>query len=197
MLGIFAGLMISMGGYLYLTLGGTIGSIFFAIGLMSIVHFKLHLFTGKAGLLATKEISALTLVVIWLTNFIGCALGGIVTQLTPKGQVLAELASAIVEAKTANTFLENMILGIGCGILMYIAVRGYQDTKNLVFVFAPVAAFIIAGFNHCVADMFYLSIGANKVKDFLILIPTTIGNIIGTNLIPITLRADDWVRQRV
>ena len=74
---------------------------------------------------------------------------------------------------------------------MYIAVTGYKGSNNIAFVFVPVATFILAGFNHCVADMYYLCIGAMKFTDYLILIPTTIGNIIGCNLIPWCLQYEE------
>lgn len=76
-----------------------------------------------------------------------------------------------------------MFLGIGCGFLMTVAVKGFQKTGNYLFVVLPVAVFILSGFNHCVADMFYIWLGADTWRDFLSLIPTTIGNIIGCNLI--------------
>lgn len=185
MLSIIAGLMIAMGGYIYLTLGGIAGALFFAVGLMTILHFDFELFTGKAGLLATKEIRKDDLFCIWMGNFTGCIIGTILTYGTPKAFELAAAATKIVEAKAANHPLQNLILGIGCGILMYIAVKGYKDTKNMVFVFVPVAAFILGGFNHCVADMYYLSLGVVDPYHLFTLIPTTIGNIIGTNLIPL------------
>lgn len=68
---------------------------------------------------------------------------------------------------------------------MYIAVTGFKLTQNYLFIVAPVAFFILCGFNHCVADMFYTSLGAIQWKDFIHLIPTTAGNIIGCNLIPL------------
>ena len=66
---------------------------------------------------------------------------------------------------------------------MYIAVTGFAQTSNFLFVCAPVGFFILCGFNHCVADMFYSCLGGYEWTHFLHLIPTTIGNIIGTNLI--------------
>ena len=86
---IIAGFMISLGGYLYLTLGGLVGALFFSIGLLTILHFNFQLFTGKAGLLSTKQISCLRLVAIWIGNLIGASAGAVLASLTPKGQALA------------------------------------------------------------------------------------------------------------
>ena len=71
-----------------------------------------------------------------------------------------------------------------CGLLMYIAVTGFQKTNNFIIVIMPVMFFILCGFNHCIADMFYTFLGSNSWKGFLHLIPTTVGNVIGANIIP-------------
>ena len=46
---------------------------------------------------------------------------------------------------------------------MYIAVNGYQKTKEILYAIVPVAAFILIGANHCVADMFYWFAGVEYV----------------------------------
>ena len=65
---------------------------------------------------------------------------------------------------------------------MYIAVNVYKFTPLATIM--SVGAFILSGTNHCVADMFYTFLGANSWEGFLHLIPTTIGNVIGANIIP-------------
>ena len=62
------------------------------------------------------------------------------------------------------------------------AVEGYKRTGNWLFAIIPVAVFILIGFNHCVADMFYVAM-SNVAGGAMTLLPTTIGNIIGCNLI--------------
>jgi formate/nitrite transporter FocA (FNT family) len=42
---------------------------------------------------------------------------------------------------------------------MYVAVTGFAKTSKYLFLIMPVAFFILAGFNHCVADMFYSALG--------------------------------------
>ena len=188
MYSVLAGFMIAMGGYINLTLGGIPGALFFAIGLLTILHFKFNLFTGKAGALALGKITWEEIICIWCGNFLGTAIGATMTLGTPKGMDLTYAAVAIIEQKVSNHPVENLVLGIGCGVLMFIAVKGYQDSHNITFVFVPVATFILADFNHCVADMYYLCLGAMKITDFGILIPTTIGNILGCNMINWCLR---------
>ena len=183
MLSILAGFLIAMGGIINLTLGGIPGALFFSLGLLTIVTFKYELFTGKAGLLTTGEIKPWKLCKIWLGNFIGAAACALMISATPSAETLATKAAAIVALRSGQPAIVNLLLGIYCGMLMYIAVTGFKYSQSYLFIIMPVAFFILCGFNHCVADMFYTSLGATEWKHYLHLIPTTIGNIIGTNII--------------
>ena len=176
-----AGIMIALGGVVNLTVGGPLGAVLFSIGLITILVFGFDLFTGKAGLLATGEITPVKLAHIWGYNFMGAAIMALIIAIAKPE--LGEAAKAIVEIRNANGELINMFLGILCGILMYVAVMGYKKTGNFLLAVFPVAVFILCGYNHCVADMFYISLGATKVTDLMSLIPTTIGNVIGANLL--------------
>ena len=179
---VLAGIFISIGAIVYLKVGGVVGATLFSVGLMSVLAFQAKLFTGKAGLLVHREINPLELGKIWLGNWFGCFLVAFLVALTPLGAVLGEAAAAIAAVRIANGFWVNVIMGIGCGILMTCAVEGYKRTDNWLFAIIPVAVFILIGFNHCVADMFYLMISTHTVGGAYTLLPTTIGNIIGCNL---------------
>ena len=186
---ILAGLMISLGGTIYLACSNQIvGAILFSIGLLTILQFQWRLFTGKAGLLATKDISFSRLLQILLGNGIGCLTMGLVFRFTEWGQNrIAQRAAEIVFTRTdTNNVFDNFILGILCGILMYIAVQAYT-TKPFVTVMC-VSAFILAGFNHCVADMFYYALGTplNSILQACIaFVATVCGNLLGCNIIPL------------
>lgn len=185
MLSILAGMMIAMGGIVYLSIGGIAGSLFFSMGLLTILCLRLELFTGKAGLLATNELSFGKLLDIWAGNFIGTAIIALLLVLTPKGLELTDKASAIVATRIANGPIVNMAYGIFCGLLMFMAVKTWSLTNGKpIYAMMPVAIFILCGFNHCIADMFYLHISNSTMKNYYILIPTTIGNLIGCNIIP-------------
>lgn len=185
MLSIVAGMMIAMGGTVYLTLGGLEGALLFSMGLLTILCLKLELFTGKAGLLATREITLGKLLEIWIGNFLGSWIFAFLLIMTPKGVDLAMRASEIVAIRLANGFFVNFIYGIFCGMLMFIAVKTWPFTNgNPLYAMMPVGIFILCGFNHCIADMFYLHIGCMDLFDYQILIPTTLGNLLGCNIIP-------------
>ncbi len=186
MLSIIAGFLIGMGGIIYLTLGGIAGALFFSLGLITIVTFKFHLFTGKAGLLTTGEITPVALFAIWCGNFVGTIFGAVAATMLPQSEMIIEKATAIVATRVANPSLVNFALGAMCGLLMYVAVTGFAKTNSYLFLIMPVAFFILAGFNHCVADMFYTILGAQNVKEITHLIPTTLGNLVGCCIIPLS-----------
>ena len=115
---------------------------------------------------------------IWFGNFIGSAAVGMIPLWSRPA--LCQAARNIVEIRMTNDIWLNFVLGILCGILMYAAVT---HSEQIIFVILCVAAFILAGANHCVADMFYCW-SSGVPAAFLTLIPTTIGNFVGCNFIP-------------
>ena len=162
MLSIVAGMMIAIGGTIYLTLSGLEGALLFSMGLLTILCLKLELFTGKAGLLATREITLGKLLEIWIGNFLGSWIFAFLLIMTPKGVDLAMRASEIVAIRIANGFFVNFIYGIMCGMLMFMAVKTWQFTNgNPFYAMMPVGIFILCGFNHCIADMAYFCIYIN------------------------------------
>ena len=188
LLSILAGMMIAIGGTVFLSVGDVAGALFFSMGLLSILIFKLELFTGKAGLLATREIKFGKLFEIWFGNFFGTGVIAAGLIFTPRGLWLANKAMEIVAIRIENGIFANFIYGIMCGMLMFIAVKTFAMTNGQpLYAMLPVAIFILCGFNHCVADMFYLHMGCLHISDYLVLIPTTIGNIVGCNIIPASL----------
>lgn len=78
--GIFAGLLIGIGGLTYLNVGGVAGAVLFAFGLLCVVMCKAQLFTGKAGFLPLKE--QWLLLPMLLLNAAGCFLSAIFTIIT-------------------------------------------------------------------------------------------------------------------
>ena len=73
---------------------------------------------------------------------------------------------------------------------MFIAADGYKTVENQVgkvfIVFLPVMVFILSGFEHCIADMFYFSLAGDFSTTMLkALVAITIGNSIGGGLIPL------------
>lgn len=188
LLAIGAGLAISIGGTVYLSVDNKIiGSLLFAVGLYAIVLNGLFLYTGKVGYLVDQsdKIEYLGLLAItWLGNLAGTWIGA-VAVLNTRIQGIRENAVGICETKLADGPLSVFLLAIFCGILMYIAVDGFREKENPLILFICVSVFILSGFEHCIANMFYFSIaGAWSLKTIVYLIIMTLGNSLGGMLIP-------------
>lgn len=184
-LSILAGMMIGLSGALFLSVNKILGAFLFSIGLLTILHFRLALFTGKAGLLATKQINPIDLIVIWCGNAIGIVIMSFICMFAGLGSTICGPAAAILAVRMSNSWFTNIALGILCGIFMYIAVTAYES-KPYVTVMC-VAGFILLGTNHCIADMFYFVMGGGSWAGLLALGCTTLGNVIGTNIIPLLM----------
>lgn len=188
LLAIGAGLAISIGGTVYLSVDNKIiGSLLFAVGLYAIVLNGLFLYTGKVGYLVDQsdKIEYLGLLAItWLGNLAGTWIGA-VAVLNTRIQGIRENAVGICETKLADGPLSIFLLAIFCGILMYIAVDGFKEKENPLILFICVSVFILSGFEHCIANMFYFSIaGAWSLKTIVYLIIMTVGNSLGGMVIP-------------
>ncbi len=191
LLAILAGIAIAIGGAVYLTLENKIvGSLMFTVGLYTIVVNGLFLFTGKVGYLVNEKPKYLcTLLVTWLGNLAGTFLAAQLMLVTRIGDKLKEASQLACEVKVSQTLWSAFILAIFCGMLMFIAVDGYKETKNPIILLLCVSVFILCGFEHCIANMFYFSVaGAWTAKAFGYLVVMTLGNGVGGILIPLVKR---------
>ena len=190
---ILAGIMIGIGGTIYLSLDNKIvGAFLFAIGLFIIVTKELNLYTGKIGYIFNNGLDFAKEVGITLVgNFIGTFLVGFLLRYARISSVIAEEAQRICTIKLNDNIFSILILSIFCGILMYLAVNGYKEGKDnfskYAGVFLGVAVFILCGFEHCIANMYYFSI-ANMwhFHSFGYLGIMVLGNSIGGVLFPLT-----------
>lgn len=192
---ILAGMLIGMGGTVYLSQSNpVVGSFLFAIGLFTIVVFQLHLFTGKIGYTPfQKPVYLIELAITWLGNLVGT---GITAGMVRNSRIyggMAEKVAGIVDAKLADNFLSIFFLAVFCGMLMFIAVDCFRNvqgsTLRFIGVFVPVMVFILSGFEHVIANMYYFSLaGVWSGHCFASVIVMTLGNAVGGMLIPIYLK---------
>ena len=166
---VFAGMAIALGGWAYLSVPNPIiGAIIFACGLLTVRLYGLHLFTGKVQYMITKENPWYYYPLILLCNFFGVMIVGCWSV-----KLVHESAQVIALAKQNQSLFDAFTKGIGCGMLMSLAT--YKETPLWVTVMA-VATFILAGFNHCIADFYYMLTGGIFSWNLL---ATIAGNIIG------------------
>lgn len=186
-LAVLAGAAISIGGILYLSVDNKIAAaLLFTVGLYTICMQGLNLYTGKVGYLVNKPASYLVdLLVIWIGNLLGTGIAAFGVKAT-RIRHISDTAKALCQAKLDDGLLSLFLLGIFCGFLMYTAVDGYQSMHNPIILFMGVGAFILCGFEHCVADMFYFWIaGVWSVKAVLGILVISLGNSVGGVLIPL------------
>lgn len=187
--GIYAGILISIGGIAYLAIDNKIvGSFIFSFGLLTVCMYSFNLYTGKVGYILVNKLSYLKeLFISLLGNFIGTLLVGNIMRLT-RFKNYIDTAKNIVNIKLNDNILSIFILAIFCGMIMYIAVNNYKKEKNVIgkymTIFMGVMAFILCGFEHCVANMFYFSIaGVYSLKVFYYLLIMILGNSLGSIII--------------
>ena len=188
LLAVASGICIGIGGTVFLSCDNkVVGSVLFAVGLYIICVQGLNLFTGKIGYLVGSEVKTYLpfLGIVWLGNLVGTFLSGVLVSLTRIAGI-ADKAASLCETKNSDSMLSLFILAIGCGILMYAAVDSYKKCQNPIILIFCVAVFILCGFEHCIADMFYYSVAGMWSLDALVrIIVITLGNSVGGMLFPI------------
>ncbi|MBR2162699.1 MAG: formate/nitrite transporter family protein [Bacteroidales bacterium] len=198
---IFAGIAIGTAGFGFLAsgiqsevYGSLVGAVLFSFGLLTVVGYKLKLYTGTAGFIRRNEVGELFMIL--LGNIIGCLCVALLTRMSPMD--IQAAAQRILELRLKTGFLRCGLLAIGCGFIMTTAVQFARQEKFLPLLFG-VPLFIVCGFPHCVADVFYFLcvpvsfLGAN-LSDVLILYPCIVlGNLIGCNLYRIVLSKDQII----
>ena len=183
---IMAGACIGFGGIIYLmSPTKVIGSMCFAIGLLTIYSYGLYLYTGKVCYVFRNDVKyALQVPVIWLGNLIGTGIVALIILNTRNGEAIATAAKALCEVKMNDTYTSLFLLGAFCNIMIYISVEGYNkvpyELGKYISLFLGVMVFILSGFEHSIADMFYFWAAGNwSVESVIRLLIITLGNAVG------------------
>jgi formate/nitrite transporter len=222
-LGIFAGAYIAFGAELCtmvstgtaatlgLGLSKFFGGAVFSVGLMLVVISGAELFTGNN--LMTIGLSrgqfgiggvAYNWVVVWIANLIGSLLLVYIMYESnlwqTGGDAVGKTALGIANGKANLTFAEAFYRGIGCNWLVCLAVWmafAAQDIIGKLFaIFFPIMAFVASGFEHCVANMYFIPMGivlkgSDKMAEYAAAMPgienLTWGGFFINNMIPVTL----------
>lgn len=195
LLGILAGFAIGLGGLGYLcclVMGQKIlGSFVFSFGLLTVCGAGLFLYTGKIGYAFAKEgPKPLDLLVGYIGNLLGAASLGAALLAIPslKGTAIAQNAYYIAQGRdvlssTGETWYGALLLSILCGILVFIAVDMFKRKPGaigMLCLIGAVAVFVMAGFEHCIANMFYYTFGNNWTWGVVLnIVITTVGNTLG------------------
>lgn len=187
-----AGLMIGIGGIVFLSLDSKVlGAVLFTVGLFTICVFGLSLFTGKVCYLPGRDLwYRLSIPVIWLGNLAGTWVAARLILATRYGEPLAARARELCEIKLADSGWSIFLLAVFCNILIYMAVENFNrhphEICKYLALFLGVIIFILCGFEHCVANMFYFSLaGAWSGQAAIQMLIMTLGNSVGGMLLPV------------
>jgi formate/nitrite transporter len=224
-LGILAGAFIAIGGFSAAMASHSIenvgvaklvAGIVFPVGLMLVLICGAELFTGNCLLTVAYAQRKITLkkmlrnwTIVYFANFVGAFIIVVLIYysglLSTNGGKLGGYAIKVAAYKSGLTFTQTFTSGILCNLVVSLAVWGSYAAKDVaskvLISFFPIMAFVIAGFEHCVANMYYLLLGvfaksnpayvelshqtAEKVANINFihvvqnLIPATLGNIVG------------------
>ncbi len=190
--GILAGISIAIGGTVFLSLENKVlGALFFTVGLFAVCTFGFNLYTGKVCYIFDQDrIYALGLPLIWLGNLAGALLTALAERATRVGPALAEKAQAICTVKLNDGLLSIFFLSVFCNMLIWLAVEGFKNNPHpagkYLSLFFGVAVFILCGFEHCVANMYYFSVaGMWSWKTLAWVLVMTLGNSAGGVIFPL------------
>lgn len=221
LLGVLAGFIIGLGGAVANTAAHNIANVgisrlvmglLFPFGLGIVVLAGLELFTGACLLpisVLSREASLKGMLKSWFFVYAGNFLGGLLLalgcaffgQLSYSGNGLAAFTIRLAAAKCSLPFAGALVSGIFCNILVclgvLLALSSTDVPGRIMGAYLPVAFFVICGFEHSVANMYYIPAGllamripvyAVKAADLGINTGVlTWGRFFGSNLLPVTL----------
>lgn len=193
-----------------------LGGACFPVGLMMIVLTGCELFTGDnlmiMGLLDRRyKLTAMlkVLIVVYISNLIGSAIAALFVYLSGQfsytDQLLGAYTIKVAYGKISLSFGKAMFSGILCNIFVCLAVfmatASGQVAGKILGIFFPIMAFVVSGYEHCVANMYYIPAGilaagnsafaakAQEVYGYTAaeLGRLNVGNYFVKNLLPVTL----------
>ena len=202
-----------------------VSGLLFPVGLCMVVILGTELFTGNSLMVTAAIQKKITWgglfrnwAIVFFANFAGAlavaALMAFFGQLDIGAKELAVYTAKVAANKSSLPWGNAFVLGLFCNLLVCVAIymgNSAQDTAGkIIGLFLPIAAFVMAGFEHCVANMYYVPAGifANMNPDYagLIadagvntavldfttfltanLIPVTLGNVVGGVLVGLCL----------
>ena len=221
-LGIFAGIFIALAGAGSAIASAMVenpsvarflNSLVFPAGLVMVLLAGSELFTGNSLMIIAvlkKKITIAQMLKNWSIVYVGNLLGSLfVVLLFVYGHIpdlfsqqLAQVMVQTAQAKVQLSFVDALLRGILCNVLVCIAVwvamAATSAHGKIVALYLPIVVFVLCGFEHCVANMFCIPAGYMAAMEYGIsssidaygffitnLVPVTIGNILGGCLIGI------------
>jgi formate/nitrite transporter FocA (FNT family) len=196
--GLCAGILISLGGGVFLSCEDrTVGALFFCVALVSICMLGYTLYTGKICYVADpgNRPGASELVFGLLGNICACVACGLLLRLAVPDIGLQ--AGALTAKKLeVQAWWQTLLRAFFCGMLVYLSVEIYRRHKTPLGVILCIPTFILSGYEHSIADIFYFSASSDVWTDapgysLLFLLLVLVGNSLGGMLLPLLIRASE------
>lgn len=184
MLAMFAGAFIAFGGLFFTvflsdpTLGWGaqrfVGGLAFCLGLVLVLICGAELFTGNSLMVCALKSKKITLaqmlkawVVVWIGNFAGALSVVFLVYMAAiyklNGEAVANTMVSVAAGKVSIDAVTIFFRGILCNIFVCLAVwigtAGRTVVDKVAGILLPIAAFVACGFEHCVANMYFLPMG--------------------------------------
>lgn len=175
-----AAMMISIASYCNLISGNKyVGAALFAFGLIVVCRYSMCLFTGMAGYI--NKTNYLDFIVVTVVNCVFAFGFGALGSFNP---AVKEKAIEVCASKLSNNLFYLYVSAIFCGILIYLGVDFYKKTNSYLGMIFAIPVFVLCGFDHTVADLFYYGAAMNyNAADLLVVIVLILGNLTGSNII--------------
>ena len=189
--GILAGCLIGLGGCSLLAVNiPIINALFFAVCLLTIVQLRLKLYTGAIGYLGDGS-DWKSLITMYCGNIVG--VWGLATLIQSSYLSIADKANDFILSKAyllaELPLMDVLIVSIMCGVFVHIAVSVWKNKKvksefaKAIITLWAISSFILCGFEHCIADMFYLFVASENtfplMNQIMFIGLVTIGNSLG------------------
>ena len=214
MLGMLAGAFIGLGSLYYVVVvsdtslgfatSRVLGGVVFSLGLLLVVVAGAELFTGNNllamawadGRVTTREVLR-NWGVVCAANFVGATGLALVVFLSGhqdmNGGAIGRTYLQIAAAKSSLPFVSAFFKGVLCNVLVCMAVwmslAGRSVTDKLVAIVFPISAFVAAGFEHSIANMYFIPLGMMLKQELDLaglvsnLVPVILGNIVGGSVL--------------
>lgn len=184
---LLAGMAISIGATIYLVLAGTskiVGASLFAVGIMMVMEFKFLLFTGYVPTQRETQTCKDYFInsgIVFLGNTVGALITALLLRLTRLTDAILPVCESVCATKLNDNLLSVFILAIFCGIIIAAIVKADNYKKQVLYVVMMIAVFILASFEHVVANAFYLSFTFDifTLDGILFMLVNMLGNFVG------------------
>ncbi|KAL3927943.1 MAG: hypothetical protein SGBAC_012871 [Bacillariaceae sp.] len=201
-----AGIYIAMAGHLYLAVGGgVLGAALFPTGLIAVILTSAELFTGDSLVFVASVLGGRVgfskllrnWTVSWIMNFAGCLFWAYVLAYASdalESVDKVDFAVAVALKKTKASWLGIFLKGIAANFMVCVGVWqaacAEEVAGKILSLWFPINAFVLMGFDHCIANQFLIPLGMMlgadiSIKKLLLeaLLPATLGNIVGGGLL--------------